>query len=233
LSWSLSGTDAGFFTIDNATGIVTFKAAPDFEVRGDADADNIYRITVVANDGVHAVDKDVDITVTDVTESNAKLIMGTGKNDWLAGTGGNDDIRGLAGNDGLKGWGGNDGLDGGPGNDWIHGGDGSDTIVGGDGNDRLRGGDGNDVIIGGAGNDNLKGGDGADCFIFAPGSGHDSVIGFEAGDKLDLSAFSPGSFASIDMRQVGKHVSIDLGGQDQVMLMWTKIASLDASDLVL
>jgi Ca2+-binding RTX toxin-like protein len=64
LSWSLSGTDAGFFTIDNATGIVTFKSPPDFENPQDDGGGNTYEIVVTASDGLHHTDKSVTITVT-------------------------------------------------------------------------------------------------------------------------------------------------------------------------
>ena len=51
LSYSLSGTDAALFTIDPATGEVSFIEAPDFENPGDADRDNVYDIVVTASDG--------------------------------------------------------------------------------------------------------------------------------------------------------------------------------------
>ena len=36
LTYSLSGTDAALFTIDETTGVVSFMSAPDFENAGDA-----------------------------------------------------------------------------------------------------------------------------------------------------------------------------------------------------
>ena len=51
LRYSLSGTDAALFTIDANTGEVRFMAAPDFEMPGDADRDNVHDITVTASDG--------------------------------------------------------------------------------------------------------------------------------------------------------------------------------------
>ena len=65
LRYSLSGTDAGLFTIDANTGEVNFRAAPDFEVPGDADRDNVYDIIVTASDGTNQTDQSVAITVTD------------------------------------------------------------------------------------------------------------------------------------------------------------------------
>ncbi len=64
LVYSLSGTDAALFTIDANTGEVSFRAAPDFEVPGDDDGDNVYDITVTAFDGTNRTDHNVAITVT-------------------------------------------------------------------------------------------------------------------------------------------------------------------------
>ena len=65
LAYSLSGTDAALFTIDANTGEVSFMAAPDFEVPGDDDGDNVYDIIVTASDGTNSTDHNVAITVTD------------------------------------------------------------------------------------------------------------------------------------------------------------------------
>ena len=69
LSYSLSGTDAALFTIDPATGVVSFIEAPDFENPGDADGDNVYDIVVTASDGTNSADQTVAITVTDSTSA--------------------------------------------------------------------------------------------------------------------------------------------------------------------
>ena len=68
LRYSLSGTDAGLFTIDANTGEVRFRAAPDFEAPGDDDGDNVYDITVTASDGTNSRNHNVAITVTDKYE---------------------------------------------------------------------------------------------------------------------------------------------------------------------
>lgn len=65
LSYALSGADAALFDI-SAAGAISFKAAPDFEVKGDAGADGIYKVTVTASDaGGLNTTRDVEITVTD------------------------------------------------------------------------------------------------------------------------------------------------------------------------
>ena len=57
LSYSLSGTDAALFTIDPATGVVSFRTPPDFEMPGSADGDNVYDITVTASDGDNSTNR--------------------------------------------------------------------------------------------------------------------------------------------------------------------------------
>ena len=64
LVYSLSGTDSALFTIDAATGEVSFRAAPDFEAPGDDGGDNVYDIIVTASDGTNSTDHNVAITVT-------------------------------------------------------------------------------------------------------------------------------------------------------------------------
>ncbi|QSV67157.1 MAG: tandem-95 repeat protein [Aphanizomenon flos-aquae DEX188] len=67
LTYSLSGTDASFFNINN--GAVTFKTAPNFEVPTDNGANNVYDINVIASDGASNTTKAVAITVTNVNEA--------------------------------------------------------------------------------------------------------------------------------------------------------------------
>ena len=66
-TWSLGGNDAGDFNIDNG-GKLTFRTSPDYENPVDADRDNVYSVTVNANDRTHDVSTDVTVTVTNVDE---------------------------------------------------------------------------------------------------------------------------------------------------------------------
>src|SRR5258706_209130 len=59
-SWSLSGADATAFSINAATGTVTFNASPDFEAKSS------YSFNVVASDGALTGSEAVTINVTDV-----------------------------------------------------------------------------------------------------------------------------------------------------------------------
>ena len=48
LSWHLVGADADVFAFDSDTGVLTFKAPPNFEDPQDSDTDNIYQVNVAA-----------------------------------------------------------------------------------------------------------------------------------------------------------------------------------------
>lgn len=71
LSYSLSGPDAAMFTINGATGEITFLTSPDFEAPGDLGGDNVYNVTVTVNDNgvpTTATTQDLTITVTPVND---------------------------------------------------------------------------------------------------------------------------------------------------------------------
>ena len=85
LTWSVEGADADRFEIVEATGVLTFKDAPNYEMPADAGSNNVYNVTVVAtDDGVDADDmnemtamRDVVITVTNVEEGWDGRVVGT------------------------------------------------------------------------------------------------------------------------------------------------------------
>ena len=68
VTWSISGTDATRFSISVA-GALAFKSAPDYESPNDANADNVYEVTIRASDGSLTSTLAVEITVTNVNES--------------------------------------------------------------------------------------------------------------------------------------------------------------------
>ena len=74
ITFSLSGDDAAYFSIDAITGEVRFLATPDYEAPLDADGDNVYDLVINANDGTHNTTKDVTVTVTDIDESVPNLV---------------------------------------------------------------------------------------------------------------------------------------------------------------
>ncbi len=71
LTYSISGgVDAGKFTINAFTGVLSFLGSPDFEVPIDSDLNNIYVVQVTANDGDgRTVNQTIRVTVADVNES--------------------------------------------------------------------------------------------------------------------------------------------------------------------
>ena len=76
-TWTLGGDDAGAFEISDA-GVLTFDPAPDFEAPGDANTNNIYEVTVQADDGGMTGDFDVLVTVMDVDEPADISFVATG-----------------------------------------------------------------------------------------------------------------------------------------------------------
>jgi trimeric autotransporter adhesin len=117
----------------------------------------------------------------------------TSGDDNLFGFGGNDLIDALAGNDALRGGAGNDTLRGNDGDDALQGETGNDVLEGGAGNDTLAGGQGNDTLEGGAGVDTLDGGAGNDTYIFALGTGSDTITQSDTAlGKLDTLHFGAG-----------------------------------------
>ena len=72
ITWSVTGTDAGDFTItldSSGRGVLVFNDPPDFESPADSDQDNEYELTVVATDDEGNTDRvDFTISVTDIDE---------------------------------------------------------------------------------------------------------------------------------------------------------------------
>jgi hypothetical protein len=67
--WSISGTDASLFTINETTGVLVFNLAPDYEVPADANTDNDYVLTVTATDAANNQSTlAVTVTVVDLDE---------------------------------------------------------------------------------------------------------------------------------------------------------------------
>lgn len=175
------------------------------------------------------------------TYVNIEHVTGSKRSDDITGDGSDNRLKGMDGWDTLSGAGGDDTLEGGGGNDKLHGGSGddvlsggrrSDDLSGGEGNDTLTGGAGFDTLTGGAGNDVLTGGFHADVFVFAAGSGTDTITDFEADkDSLDLSAVTANftNLASVEAAATATETGllIDLGGGDSVLL-----TGIDMDDLV-
>ena len=68
ITWSVAGTDAARFSI-NEDGELSFRSSPNYEDPNDANADNVYEVTIRASDGNLMSTLDVEVTVTDTNES--------------------------------------------------------------------------------------------------------------------------------------------------------------------
>ena len=182
-------------------------------------------------------------------------IYGKGGKDRIYGGDGDDVIAGSGGFDRVFGEAGDDVIDGGANADFLSGGTGRDTLTGdkgsddlrGDadddlldgegGNDDLNGGSGDDRLIGGAGDDRLIGGAGADVFVFADGHGTDTIVDFDTGDVIDLSAFPAlGDFDALTgaggaAAQVGDDVRIDTDG-GTIWMAGVDLGGLEAGDFL-
>ena len=66
-TWSLEGDDAGDFRISSA-GVLTFRTTPNYEAPADVGTDNVYQVTVEANDGTNSNTRAVTVMVTNVNE---------------------------------------------------------------------------------------------------------------------------------------------------------------------
>lgn len=63
------GTDAALFTIDSASGALSFVAAPNFEAPTDSNGDNVYQVIVRASDGSLSDTQTLTVTVTNANEA--------------------------------------------------------------------------------------------------------------------------------------------------------------------
>ena len=158
--------------------------------------------------------------------------------DVLSGATGADTLDGGAGDDALGGGAGQDLLDGGSGDDTLGGGLGSDTLRGGLGDDRLAGGGRDDDLDGGAGADTLTGGDGddtltgglgADSFVFAPGSGNDTLTDFQ--DGLDRLVLDGAAFSDLAIEDATDGALVSFAG-GTVLLMGVSADELGADDFL-
>src|SRR6185503_6173074 len=80
VTYSLSGTDAGAFTIDSSTGVVTINAIPNFEAQAS------YSFDVVASDGTQSSTRAVTVSVSDVAPTISSGALGGVTEGAAAGT---------------------------------------------------------------------------------------------------------------------------------------------------
>jgi len=127
----------------------------------------------------------------------------------------------------LTGNNGSDTLVGREGNDLLSGGNGKDDLRGSEGNDSLNGGAGKDILNGGSGDDTLAGGADADTFVFAD-FGTDTIIGYEKGEKFDLSALHV-TWSDVTINKTS--IFVDLDGDDDLTIMLNTV-NVTAGDFI-
>ncbi len=76
LAFSISGgADATKFAIDGSTGVLSFLAAPNFEVPADANANNVYEVVVQVSDGTGGTDTQaISVTITDTVDVSVLVV---------------------------------------------------------------------------------------------------------------------------------------------------------------
>ncbi len=116
-------------------------------------------------------------------------------------------------------------LSGTEGDDHIEGTEVVDRIKGAGGSDVLRGGMGDDQLDGGAGNDRLMGGQGNDTYLFAPGSGRDTIVEVQGSQDVIRMAAGVAPSDVVVTRQNNDLVLSLNGGADQLTVSLYFLAS--------
>ena len=77
VTWSIqSGVDSATVNLGSATGVLSFKTAPNFEAPTDNGANNVYNLTIRATDTAgNTTDQAIAITVTDIIETSSFSIF--------------------------------------------------------------------------------------------------------------------------------------------------------------
>ncbi|MDA0660590.1 MAG: cadherin domain-containing protein [Planctomycetota bacterium] len=73
LTYSISGDDAGLFTIDLNTGVLEFTSGRNRESHSDFDSNGIYEVTVQVSDGTLTDSQAISVTITDLNEFNVSV----------------------------------------------------------------------------------------------------------------------------------------------------------------
>lgn len=145
---------------------------------------------------------------------------------WLLGGQGDDAIGGNGGANIINGNLGNDSINGGLGPEHS-------TLRGGQGDDHISSGSAGNLIFGDLGNNEIYGSIAGSDTIHA-GAGHDSVIGWHAGDLIQVDAGVTCTFTEVDWTgpQVDIGVRIKFSNGGQMDLHNTRLDSLQAGWIV-
>ena len=74
VTYSISGDDASYLSIDASTGDLAFLTAPDFENPSDSNRDNTYNLSVIASDGQASSSLDITVSINDLAGQHMVLI---------------------------------------------------------------------------------------------------------------------------------------------------------------
>ncbi len=81
LTYSISGgADAALFTIDAATGVLSFLATPNYEAPADAGVNNVYDVTVQVSDGAFTDTQAIAVSVMPVNDNTPAITSDGGGN---------------------------------------------------------------------------------------------------------------------------------------------------------
>jgi Ca2+-binding RTX toxin-like protein len=222
VSYSITGgADAARFSVDGATGALSFVVAPNFELPSDANRDNVYDVVVTASDGGLATAQPIAVAVTDVVEVPTMTYVGTALADTFVVADANGwTISGLAGDDSLTGGALADVLVGGRGNDFLAGGGGDDVfkVAVRDGSDSFDGGAGFDRIVATTANAaiGIAALSGIET-IASGGFANVSIVGTAAADTLDFSGMALAGIVEIDAG-AGNDTVVGSSGDDRFVL---------------
>ena len=252
----LTGSGAGTYSDNGATGSGTFTGIEVIDATGAADSINagadMVGLEIFADGGDDTVigGSGNDTLIGEAGNDSIELgggadmaVGGTGidtitgvdgadfislgeGDESVAATGGNNTILGGAGNDTLSSDTGADQLQGGLGDDVLTASGGDDTIGGGTGADSIAAGDGADLVVGGSGRDTIDG-----------GAGNDTIYGDDADTGPFAGTLSSFSFATISANgdtgtgTIGQFAVYDnVGTTDQGVVIQARITVIDADD---
>jgi Ca2+-binding RTX toxin-like protein len=242
-SFTIAGIDNGWSGTLGAFDIAVLQAR--YGVQEHNTGDDMYMLTDVVDDAFYQTiwDSGGNDTIRYDGDLNAQIDLTAATLDYSP-TGGGVvsflyNLPGLPGSQEIKGGytiangvvienatggSGDDILIGNAADNVLTGNAGDDHLLGREGNDRLHGGAGDDVLNGGAGNDTLFGGAGNDVYVFTDW-GTDRIVGYEAGEKIDLSALGV-TLEDVTVSRAGLFVDLD-GPQDLLIQFDTRGFSTD------
>ena len=69
ITYSLSGSDKNWLSIDPASGAIAFASPPDYEAPQDSNQDNTYELVIDASDGTNSASQELNVSVSNLSDS--------------------------------------------------------------------------------------------------------------------------------------------------------------------